>query len=381
MGNDSTGQPTTSPTVTTTLGTTMVKDPASGMTITVPYIEVSAGSIKQFTGDNAYLLICIRGRPAGYSIGELCLASSSNGANWAVVDEDVLLATGNQICGWTPHLTQFAILPKSFVMNMKLTGDAIGTAMPLAIDQGSTNAASSGSFATWKIIVIVIAAVICLVLIILLIVCLACRGGSGKPKQQRRRGNVQNGGDDEDMQALEVYDDKSVTNPAFARVSNEMESTRMEDDGESTMQGRGGNLPAPPRATSSVNSESTMVARGGLPAPMRGTSSLNSGESTMVGRPGTMTRAARADDKFKSTVFQTDESSDDDRNNRGRVSNAELDMDSYQTLRKEVVEDDNKGQSIIDMSTYKTLTKEQSGGRNDSAIDAAIFEALESSSE
>jgi len=360
-GKDANGSPTSSTTLTTSLGSTQVKDPATGMTITVPYIDVSAGSLKTFSSDNPYLLICIRNaRPVGYSLGELCLASRDTASStWVVVDEDVLLATGNQICGWTPHLTQFAILPKMLVMNMATVNtNAVGTAMPLAIDESSQRNSSSGGFATWKIVVIVIAAVVCCLILLLLIFCLVRRSGGGKPKQQRRRGVVKSSSEDDDMQVLEVYDDKSVTNPAFARVSaREMDSTR---DGESTM-----------------------VARGNKPPTLRRDETLDSrgGEATMPARkgPGTMTRT-REDDRFKSTIFNAEESSDDDRAVPTRTSNAELDMDSYQTLRKEVVEDDNKGQSIIDMSTYKTLTKEPAGGRADSAIDAAIFEALETSS-
>jgi hypothetical protein len=66
-----------------------------------------------------------------------------------------------------------------------------------------------------------------------------------------------------------------------------------------------------------------------------------------------------------------------------RESSTALDMDAYQTMRKDVV-DEERGNSIIDMSTYKTLTGNESkaGGGNDrSAIDAAIFSALESDSE
>jgi len=172
------------------------------------------------------------------------------------------------------------------------------------------------------------------------------------------------------MQALEVYDDKSVTNPAFNRVSaREMESTR---DGEPVI----------------VHTESTMPARN-KPPTLRGTDTMGSrsGEATMPARkaqPGSLTRTNK-DDRFKSTMFNTDESSNDDDDRRpatnARASNAALDMDAYQTLRRDVVDDDNKGASIIDMSTYKTLTKDTGGNRPDSAIDAAIFEALESSSD
>ena len=99
---------------------------------------------------------------------------------------------------------------------------------------------------------------------------------------------------------------------------------------------------------------------------------------------GTMGRAAVVEDLSDTSLSSL---SDDRQAKRGskampRESNAALDMDAYHTLRKDVV-DDQKGESIIDMNVYNTMKGGAggAGGNDRSAIDAAIFSALESESE
>ena len=201
-------------------------DNRRGGTITVPVLDVKAGEVSVLGGDNPWLLICLVGRPQGFAISELCLASRKNAADrWTCVDQHVLLATRGQICGYTPHLTQFAIIPKEDIDSFT---DDTPVVVAMAIessDRGMKTDDASSVLPIWAIGVIIAAGVLCCLLLLLLCFCVVRKRSSGKPKQQRRRANSDSDG--EEKTALKVYDDKSVTNPAFARDSDAGDATPM----------------------------------------------------------------------------------------------------------------------------------------------------------
>jgi hypothetical protein len=112
-GKDDKGNPTTSTTITVMGGSVDVPNPRGG-TINVPYVDVNAGTIKTLDPDT-FVLICLRKRPAGFTIGQLMLASrpDSKTTSWTPVDMHVLVGSKDTYCGYTSHFTQFAIIPKS----------------------------------------------------------------------------------------------------------------------------------------------------------------------------------------------------------------------------------------------------------------------------
>ena len=112
-GTDDKGQPTTSNTITVLGGSVDVPNPRGG-TVNVPYVDVSAGSIKKLD-PGTFVMICVRRRPAAFAIGELMLASrpDSKSTSWEPVDMHVLIGALDTYCGYTSHFTQFAIIPKT----------------------------------------------------------------------------------------------------------------------------------------------------------------------------------------------------------------------------------------------------------------------------
>lgn len=112
-GKDDKGNPTTSNTVTVMGGSVDVPNPRGG-TVTVTYVDVSAGTIKTLD-PGTFVLICVRKRPAGFAIGELMLASrpDAKATSWEAVDMHVLVGAKDTYCGYTSHFTQFAIIPKT----------------------------------------------------------------------------------------------------------------------------------------------------------------------------------------------------------------------------------------------------------------------------
>lgn len=361
-GKDDKGNPTTSNTVTVMGGSVDVPNPRGG-TVTVTYVDVSAGTIKTLD-PGTFVLICVRKRPAGFAIGELMLASrpDAKATSWEAVDMHVLVGAKDTYCGYTSHFTQFAIIPK--------TGQSFGNTaknppMALNANGGGGNVSSTGGLPVWAIAVIVIAALLCCLLLIILIVCLARRrGGGGKPVQQRRRAAATGDDDANETTPMKTYDDKSVTNPAFSRDSDTPAKPPTMRGGTMGKSSGGGTM----------RQDTELVARPGT---------IGRGDA----RPGTLTRAAVVEDLSDTSLSSLSDDRQPARAKGGkaaaRESSTALDMDAYQTMRKDVV-DEERGNSIIDMSTYKTLTGNEAkgGAGNDrSAIDAAIFSALESDSE
>jgi hypothetical protein len=299
-GKDANNNDATSSVIRTSGGKTRVPTVDGDGEVEVPFIDITAGGVKRFTGTNAWLMVCLRGAlPSGLSIASVCLGaldtSAGSGAQWECVDNHVLPASGVHYCGYTTHLTRFAIIPKS-------AADALSDADPLSALKAPLAPATDddSGLPGWALGLIIALAVLCCLLLIVALACFFIRRNDGKSGGSTSRSTR----DDDDIAMGEVpristYEDRSVNNPAFDRDSGPMTHTTVVEE----------------LSDSSLSSSSSSQERV---------------------RPGS--------------------------------NNIQIDMDAYQTLRNAEAseeEEEERGNSIIDMNTYKTLSGNQDYGGGD----------------
>jgi hypothetical protein len=318
-GTDAMGNPTSSGTVVTKPGRGSAPD-GKGGSVDIPYIDVTAGTVKNLGGNTPFFSICLEGGlPGGLSASQCCLgARQTANDDWKCVSQHLLVARGPVFCGYTPHLTQFGIIPKTAAVQ-RGNDPAVRA---LEISAGERDAESSG-LPDYAIALIVIGAVCYCALIIALIVLVARRRSrAAKPKRDNFKSR-ENDVPLNDVPRVSVNDGR-VTNPAFGPESGRhMDDAIVEELSDSSLESL--SEAGDGRATLNMGAYQTL----------RNTLATNNGQAPSK--------------QFDEPVEREQPTSI-------------VDMDTYQTLTKSGANNFNAGGNNKDRT----------------AIDAAIFSALES---
>jgi hypothetical protein len=306
-GKDKDGNDVSTETVTTKPGRGKAPD-GKGGEVDVPFIDIDAGAVKKLGGQTPFFVVCLDGKlPGGVPLGECCLGSrDSANDQWECTTQHLLVARGPVFCGYTPHLTQFAIIPKP---NRLSSNDPIAA---LDVEDDGTG---SGGLAGWAIALIVIGAV-CYCVLCIVIVALLVRRRSRSSKPTRETVRLRKDDDIPLDVRSSARDGGAIQNPAFGAPSRRANDEAIVES----------------LSDSSLSSLSEAGDRRGA---------------------ATMAREGARNPMMKSAMYDVDADQGDEK----------------------------QATSILDMATYQTLK----GGNNapassNSAIDAAIFDALESES-